>query len=560
MLSLEEARRLCHALTQGFSQREARLRELSRWICPSRGIFTRRNEDSPKRPDMLRFTQPAAQAVLRGASGMTSGITPSGTPWFRPGFTNPELEELSQARPWLDQVDRTMKDCLGGGGFYQAIQSFNTDLIWAGSALLYSEASAINALRYECIQQGTWAVATDREGQLQSVCRSLCLGATDVLPIAGEEARLSPGTRRLLKMHSTEKIGVWHLSLTDTDGPYPVESCWWEEGGKEFLSQSGYEEMPFFFTVWHEGATVYGTGPGDEALPDAMQMDLLERRKLEGLAKIISPPVSAPTQLKGYVDLSPGAINFTPDRSLISPILDLGSFAMSLPHIRQEIETVQARLNRSLMADIFTSMPLDQRPAGMSATEFLERKREALQQLGPVISAYEPNVLTPLLFRTLQALNRMGSLPPIPDALRQYDLDVKIDFISPSSNALRQTGAETTRALFMDVAQMVQASGDASVLDKIDMDQMVDELASGLGCPGKIVRADAEVEALRQQRAQAQQQAQAMQMQAQQLANMQGQAQALMAQANAAKAMNEAGQDAPDDGAINVLGELGLEA
>lgn len=553
MLTLEEARRLAQQLTHGFLAREARLFELSRWICPSRGIFGDRHEDNPKRHELLRFTQPAAQAVQRGASGMTSGITPCGTAWFRPGFTDPELEEISGVRPWLDKVDHLMKDCLAAGGFYQAIHSFNTDLIWAGSALLFAEASDINPLRYECLQQGTWAVSSDCEGRLQAVVRQTHFQAGDMAAAFGEDV-ISPRAKRLLKQHSPERLHIWHLSLCEDDGVYPVACYWWEEGGDRFLRQSGYFEMPFFFTCWHEGATVYGTGPGDEALPDAKQMDLLERRKLEGLAKIISPPVCAPSQLKGYVDLSPGAINFSPDRALITPILDLQSFSMSLPQIRAEIETVTGRLNQSLMADIFTSLPLSQRPVNMSATEFLERKREALQQLGPVISAYEPNVLTPLLFRTLQALGRAGALPPEPQELGGGDLLLKIDFISPMANALRQTGAETTRALFQDVAQMASLSGERSVLDKIDIDQMVDELAGGLGCPGKIVRADSDVAAIRQQRAMQEQQLQALQLQQQQLATMQGEAEAMQAQASAASALNEA---MPQEDGTDILAALG---
>ena len=147
-------------------------------------------------------------------------------------------------------------------------------------------------------------------------------------------------------------------------------------------------------------------------------------------------------------------------------------------------------------------MPLDQRPRDMSATEFLERKREALQQLGPVMSAYEPNVLTPLLWRVAGILDRAGLMPPPPESLTGMPLPMKIDFVSPIANALRQTGAETTRALVQDVLLIAQA--DPQVLDKVDLDQAVDELATGLGAPGKILRADADVAVLRQQRAQAQ--------------------------------------------------------
>ena len=227
----------------------------------------------------------------------------------------------------------------------------------------------------------------------------------------------------------------------------------------------------------------------------------MERDKLIGLSKLVSPPVMAPQQYKGEVDLYPGAVNYLM-AGQITPILDLSPYARAFQFLQAELQTVAGRVENELLASIFASMPLDQRPKDMSATEFLERKREALQQLGPVMSAYEPNVLTPLLWRVAGILDRAGLMPPPPDSLAGMPLPMKIDFVSPIANALRQTGAETTRALVQDVLLIAQA--DPQVLDKVDLDQAVDELATGLGAPGKILRADADVAALRQQRAQAQ--------------------------------------------------------
>ena len=99
----------------------------------------------------------------------------------------------------------------------------------------------------------------------------------------------------------------------------------------------------------------------------------------------------------------------------LTAILDLAPWANALQYLQAEVQTVAARVENELLASVFASVPLDQRPPDMSATEFLERKREALQQLGPVMSAYEPNVLTPLLWRVAGMLDRAGLLPPPPE-------------------------------------------------------------------------------------------------------------------------------------------------
>ncbi len=518
---LAEAKAFAAHLREGRTAREKEWRELAEWIAPYRGVFT--GEDlapSGERRNSRAFTQAATQALLRGASGMTSGMTPRNISWFEPDFDEPSLAEASGARAWLDEVDRRMKASLAEGGFYQAIHNFNTDLLWAGCALLYSEVSSSCPLRFECVQVGSFCVALDGEGRPEAVCRAMIRTPSWLAATFGRNA-LSPASRRKLDRQPYAPVRVLHLVRrrapagsgrdsgydsghdAGSSGHLPWESLFWEESGSSgFLHEGGYYEIPYFFTVWHESTTPYGIGPGDDALPDSRQFDLMERHKLEGLAKLVNPPVQMPGVLKSRPDLAPGGITSVTERVKIEPILDLGAYAQSFQYLQAELRTVSQRLEHSLMASIFASMPLDQRPHDMSATEFLARRRESLQQLGPVMSAYEPNVLSPLLHRTAATLDRAGLLPPPPPDLAAFPLLLKMDFVSPLANALRQTGAETTRALLQDAALLAQMQPE--VLDKLDLDQAVDELASGLGVPGNIVRADTDVAAIRQARATAQ--------------------------------------------------------
>ena len=508
--TLADARRLAAHLAQSRAARLAEWRELAQWIAPHRGVFdgedlspsgTRRNRDA--------FTAAAAQALLRGASGMTSGMTPRGLSWFEPDFQESALWEASGAPAWLDEVDRRMKNALADGGFYQAVHAFNTDLLWAGCALLYCETGEAVPLRFECVQIGTFSVARDDDGRLEAVCRARLWTPARMAAQFGPDA-LTAASRAALEREPYRPVRVHHLVRRRAGArpgrldarSMPWESLFWEEGGENFLHVGGYQEMPYFFTRWHEGVTPYGTGPGDDALSDARQLDLMERHKLEGLAKLTRPPMQAPASLRTPPDLTPGAVNAVPEQALITPILDLSPFASSFRFLQAELQTVAGRLENALMASVFASMPLDQRPRDMSATEFLERKREALQQLGPVMSAYEPNVLTPLLHRVAAMLDRAGLMPPPPQSLAGVPLFMKMSFTSPIANALRQSGADSTRALLQDVAALAQLA--PQVLDKVDLDQAADELAAGLGAPGALIRADADVAAIRQQRAQAQ--------------------------------------------------------
>lgn len=508
---LAKARTYAEHLKSLRSRRENAWRDLSQWICPWRGIFNDELADRYERDELTRFTAAASSAVLRAASGMTSGMTPRNISWFKPCFTEAALMEASGARYWCDILDTRIKDCLAEGGFYQAIQNFNLDLLWSGCGLIYTERGRDCPLRYESVQVGTFCVAVDPENRLSAVLRELEMTAHEAASAFGED-RLATPTRKLLAREPFRPVRITHL-VRPARGRQPWESLWWEADGTNFLRKASFDEMPYFYTVWNEGATVYGTGPGDECLADARQMDLLERNKLAGLAKLINPPLKASPSLKDVIDMEPGAINAMTTSEFVEPVFNVAPFATAFRCLQEEIAAVARRLETGLMASIFTSIPLDQRPRDMSATEFLERKREALQQLGPVISAYEPSVLTPLLYRTAHTLDRDRQLPPLPRSLDGLKPLMKMDFISPMANALRQTGAETARAFFQDTAVVFEATRKPEVFDKIDLDQLIDELATGLGAPGSIVRSDEDVARIREQRAAREQQAQQQQLQ-----------------------------------------------
>lgn len=508
MRNIAEARGLLNWMRGEWVMREARLRKLRLYLCPWRGRLDENGKRDWTETEMEMFTSSSADAVLRGASGMTSGMTPRSIAWFKPGFLDGGLAERSGAREWLDELNVRMGQALAEGGFYQAIQNFNIDLLWAGCGMLYSEEGKGNLLDFTCLAPGAYFVRVDTRGKIECAARKIRLSIGEAAERFGGD-KLSEKARRKLAKNPLEEMLVWHMCWPDREAEkdprreLKVASVYFEEGGKEYLASGGFFEMPYFFTVWNEGVTAYGTGPGDNALADAMQLDKQERAKLEGLDMLVHPPSMAPAEMKD-VDLAPGAINFTSGQQIIRPILDLSPYAQSLASLQNEIAIVKGRLETGLMASVFSSMPLDQRPAGMSATEFLERKRDALQQLGPIMSAYEPRVLTPLLERVAMAIERAGFAPPIPEALAGEPLFLKMSFISPMANALRQTGAETTRALFMDVAQMASMTGRMELLDKLNLDQMIDELANGLGAPGSVVRSDDDVAKLREERAKAQ--------------------------------------------------------
>lgn len=509
-MDLRELRQLVSHVEGQREKRMAVWRELSQFMLPSRGQFPGEERDNLR--NKVRFNNAAARALRRSAAGLTEAMTPASLHWFRHDYLDRDQREVSFAREYADAVDERLGAILSKGRFYSAIHTFNTDLLCFGCAILYSEYSDETVMRYYCPPIGSYAVALDDYGDLSFVVHRMFFTARSLANRFGEQA-VSERVRSYLQARPYEQVEVVHVVMERSGADarmmdamsMPWASYWYEAdvNDGDFLAVGGYNEMPFAFTTWTDGRGIYGVGPGDEALTDTKGIESWELYKTLGLEKTIDPPVMMPGLLKGRVDTNPGGRNpvtGSGQGQQIAPLYQI-NFGPALQLVQAEIQTVTARIEDSLMASVFASISMDSRPAQMSATEFMARKREAAQQTGPAISMYEPQILDKVLERTFNAAQRLGLMPPPPEGLGGNFL-LQAEYLGPLSQMLRQTGSDSTRQLITDVAAFAQLQPD--ILDKIDMDQVVDELARGIAAPGSVVRSDDQVAEIRQARAQQQ--------------------------------------------------------
>lgn len=508
-MDLKDVKQLVGHLESLRAKRLAQQRELGRLILPSRGLF--QGEDAESLRESNLFNPAANRALRKAAAGMTQAITPAGNPWFRHAFLLREDREATGGNEYVDAVDNLLRTVLSAGGFYRAIHSFNKELLGFGCALLGCEESPRTVARYFCQTCGTYCVALDEDGDLDAVARRLLMTPRDLARRFGED-RLSDISRQKLKKDSYDPVPVRHVvqrrAARDPErmdrSNMPWGSWWYEEGGaSDFLDVGGFRAMPFFFTVWEEARGVYGTGPGDEALADQKGIEGWELRKAVGVEKMIDPVLVSQGPLKAYVDTSPGAVipsgGFGADS--LKPLYEV-NFGPAVQHVQEEINQISLRLEDVMMANIFANMSLETRPAGMTMTEYMDRRRRSAELMGPTVSSYEPRILSPVLESTFGLLDEYGLLPQPPDGLSPF-ASLNVSYQSPMAQMLEQSGAVAIQSLFELAAPMLQAAPDLA--DKIDFEQAIDELAQRLGVPATVIRSDETVAAMRRQRAEAQQ-------------------------------------------------------
>lgn len=524
-MDIRELKQLVAHLEGLREKRLAQQYEIGRLILPSRGLFRGEETESLRNSNLLN---PAAQRALRkAAAGMTQAITPSSDTWFRHAFLSREDREVTFAGEYVDAVDARIRAVLSDGAFYQAIHSFNKELLAFGCAMLTCEASPLTVARFSCQTCGTYAVALDEDRRLSCVVRRVRMTAREMAERFGRE-RLSSPTGDLLETRPYEPVPVVHVvqkrqkrdERYSDSGNMPFASYWYEEGGDTLLHEGGFRSMPFFFTVWEEARGVYGTGPGDEALADQKGLEAWEMRKAVGVEKMIDPPLLAPGTLKRHVKAAPGEVVsdsvLGQNGSGLRPLYEV-NFGSAVQQVREEVNQISLRLEDVMMANIFANMSLETRPAGMTMTEYMDRRRRSAELMGPTVSSYEPRVLSPLIERVYELLDGSSLLPPPPEGLSEW-ASLKVSYQSPMAQMLEQSGAVAAGQFMEQVLPLSQVAPE--ILDKIDTDQMVDELAQRMGVPPTIIRSDEQTAAIRRSREEVQQ------MQRQQAALMAGAEQA----------------------------------
>ena len=242
-----------------------------------------------------------------------------------------------------------------------------------------------------------------------------------------------------------------------------------------------------------------------DALGDVKQLQAEQSDKLKGIQKQVDPPMTAPTSLRNAATTTlPGGVTFIDMAQGQQGFQPTYQVNLNLQDLREDIAEVQRRVDRAFYADLFMMMARSDRRE-ITAREIEERHEEKLLMLGPVIERTEDELLDPLIDITFDRCLEAGILPPVPRELDGVRLGV--EYISILAQAQRMVGTAGIERLTGYIGNLAAVAPE--VVDKIDLDQSVDEYGEMLGVPGRVVRTDEQVAEIRQQRQQAQQQQQA---------------------------------------------------
>lgn len=474
------------------------------------------------------FDTTAVQANLTLANGCVAWMSPQENPWFALDAPRGK-EDDDQVKLWLSTATEQMRTSLAGSNYYTAQHEFYLDRSAFGTACLFVEPGKKKKLNVQCWPVGSFVIDEDDEGNIDTVIREFSMTARQAVQKFGKE-QVSEKIRKAYE-EGGAKMNDKHMFIhaiyprepedreaRKIDPPNkPIACVYMEVTGNHVTKVSGYDTMPVMvsrYLEWGSGmGELYGWSPSFAALPEARQVNFLQKM-MDALAeKMAFPPTLAPEEMEGEIDGSAGGVTYF-DKTLAQAQamprewMTQGRYDIGLERVQER----QKAIERAFHVELFSMF--SQLDKQMTAREVAERASEKLIQFSPTFSRLTVELFNPLMERLLGILLETGAIDEPPDSLAVLGPDGKAYLPAPevsyssrialSMRAMHGVALQRTLELVGVAAQI-----DPTVVRQFDWAAAIREDAMNNGLPARFIRpkdeVDAEVQAAAEQAAQAQQ-------------------------------------------------------
>ena len=490
---------------------------------------TQTNKGDRRNQGIIDNTGVIASNVLM--SGMVNGMSSPAQPWFRYEPEDLALMEYGPAKEWIGQLERLVRRIFHASNTYEALPSIYEELILAGTGAGVVEDDFEDVIRTATFTWGEYALALNGRRVVDTLYREMRMTVIQCVQQFGLK-NVSTTVRSLYDTGQYDQwVDVMHAiepnmerDHAKADAPnMPYRSIYWEPHCKgddlhKFLRKSGYRQCPIIAPRWSViGNDVYGHSPGMDALGDMRQLQVQQKRKGQAIEKQVNPPTQGPASLAdSFIKHLPGQHNTVTDPTG-KGIRSLYDVRPDLQWMVADIEDTRRRVEEAFFVPYILAISRMEGVQPKNQMELQERKGEGLLVLGPVVQRLQNELHAPLHERVINRivevclpLWRAGEpamLPPPPPELEGVPLQVQ--YISSLAQVQKAVGVSNIERVLMLATNPAMMQAFPDMLDKIDGEQVIDELADQLGLPNKMIRSDDKVEAIKQQRAEQQQMQQA---------------------------------------------------
>ena len=491
---------------------ESHWQEVADYMLPRKAEITKQRAAGDKRNISIFDATPIHALELLAAS-LHGMLTSSANRWFSLRFKETELNDSDEAKEWLEDATQRMYDVIAKSNFQQEIFECYHDLIAFGTACLMIEEDDEDVLNFSARHIKEIYIQENKKGYVDTIYRKFKMPAQAVLDKFGME-NVSKEVLNSAKKNPFDDLTIIHVVRPRLEFDpkkkdkknMPFQSIYYEESTGHIIMIGGFKENPYVIPRYLKASTeIYGRSPGMNALPDVKVLNKMVENSLKAAAKQIDPPLLIPDDgMLAPIRMAPGSINYyrAGSRDRIEPLNINANTSITLNSENQRREAILKMFHVDQL--VITEN------RNMTATEVLQRQEEKMRILGPVLGRLQSELLSPMIIRIFNIMLRNNLFQMAPAILRSQELN--IEYVSPIALAQKSSELQSIMRGLELFGSMAQAM---PVMDYIDENGLIKQLINILGLPAKMIKSDAEVQQIREERAQQQQ----MQMEMQQQLN-----------------------------------------
>lgn len=456
-------------------------------------------------------------------------VSPAFT-WFRSRMADKELDEIDEVRNWLQEVDEGMYYAYSRSNFYDAscIGSFLRDGDGIGVAVMFPEeiigekkiGFMVPHPREIWLADNKYGIANLMHRKFKWTALQVKEAFTD-----SEIKKLSEALQLILKENKqiTTKFefiwAIWpnpdYVRGSLVQGRRRFNTYFVQVDGTHLIRTGSLDRFPPVYRVKKPSNLPYGRGLIGEALISVYTANQMTNTMLGAAQLGASPPWMVPEGKRNDADLSPDGRNYYRDEK--DEIRQVRTY-INYPFGAEERREFRQAVMDNFQVDYFIALSrAAQENSNLRELHVIEIKGEKAALMGAGLGTLN-TVLDKINDSVFDIEMAAGRLPPPPQVLIDKMMEeeqagqggkagiIDIDYIGPLAQDQKRLfkteginhSIEAVRPL---VELQVAAGQTVTALDRLNVNETVEEIFDANGMPQKLMNSDDEVKQIQEDRA-----------------------------------------------------------
>jgi hypothetical protein len=482
-------------------------KDAARYINPSMD-WSEEPDEAQKAEDTRHvYDTTAVKASSTLADGIQGYSFARNQAWFKLALENVSDLDAGESS-WLAYAEREMYAQLQKGNFYDEGRGFVKCCADFGTAVMTREDDVLRRIpSYRTQHLKNCCVDENRYGEADALFIDFWRDAYKAAAVFGEE-RLPP---QIKNAYENGDMRLWKFTQAiipvdkyDMDIERPsykhFYTVYWADTEKEKPILDGYYQLkPFFVWRWSrnlDGGVWGADSPGISMLPNIKQANSIRADYSRMVQQMGRPPIKATEGLRGRINLKPNGVTSVRPGEDFALVQVVGN-----PQgVMQDLALIQQAVNEAYYVDFFLILSQNIQKQ-KTATEVAGIQGEKAALMSAFYGRLAAEFLEPALEDLFSLELLSGRIARPPDSLLQKGGDsLRIDMVSPLAQMQkRYMMLGSTQQAIMEIAQIAQIN--PQVLDNLNLDQEVRDIAEAYGLDKRILLDMADVERMRKARA-----------------------------------------------------------